>query len=65
MREDAARKVERYRRAANKYGEMAKQAEPEYLAAVFRRVAVRYVFMAEDAFKEAERRRGAGLDRTG
>jgi hypothetical protein len=65
MREDAASKVERYRRAANKYGEMAKQAEPDYLAEVFRKVAVRYVFMAEDALREADRRRGAGLDRTG
>jgi hypothetical protein len=58
MREDAASKVERYRRAANKYGEMAKQAEPEYLAAVFRKVAVRYVFMAEDVLREAEHRHG-------
>ena len=65
MREAAATKVERYRRAANKYGEMAKQAEPDYLAEVFRKVAVRYVFMAEDALREADRRRGAGLDRTG
>jgi hypothetical protein len=48
MREDAASKVERYRRAANKYGELAKHAEPDYLAAVFRKVAVRYVFMAEE-----------------
>jgi hypothetical protein len=63
MREDTASKVERYRRAANKYGEMAKQAEPEYLAAVFRKVAVRYVFMAEDELREAARRRGTGVDR--
>jgi hypothetical protein len=65
MREDAASKVERYRRAANKYGEMAKHAEPDYLAAVFRKVAVRYVFMADEALREAEHRRGARLDRTG
>jgi hypothetical protein len=63
MREDAAGKVERYRRAANKYGELAKHTEPDYLADVFRRVAVRYVYMAEDLLREAERRRGAGLDR--
>jgi hypothetical protein len=48
MREDAASKVQRYRQAANKYGELAKHAEPDYLAAVFRKVAVRYVFMAEE-----------------
>jgi hypothetical protein len=65
MREDAASKVERYRRAANKYGEMAKLAEPDYLAAVFRKVAVRYVFMADEALREAEHRRGARLDRAG
>jgi hypothetical protein len=63
MQEDAASKAERYRRAANRYGEMAKEAEPGYLAEVFRKVAVRYVFMAEDVLREAERR--ARLDRTG
>ena len=54
MREDAASKAERYRKAANKYAELAKTAEPDYLAEVFRKVAVRYVFMAEDALR-AER----------
>jgi len=60
MREDAASKAERYRRAANKYGEMAKHAEPGYLAEAFRKVAVRYVFMAEDVLRDAKHRRGAG-----
>jgi hypothetical protein len=55
MREDAASKAERYRKAANKYAELAKTAEPDYLAEVFRKVAVRYVFMAEDVLR-AERR---------
>jgi len=62
MGEDALSKAERYRRAANKYGEMAKQAESGYLAEVYRKVAVRYVFMAEDVLRP-ERRRGDGLDR--
>jgi hypothetical protein len=35
---------------------MAKEAEPGYLAEVFRKVAVRYVFMAEDALNEARAR---------
>ena len=48
MLENVASKVDRYRRQANKYGELAKHAEPDYLAAVFRKVAVRYVFMAEE-----------------
>jgi hypothetical protein len=65
MQEDAASKVERYRRAANRYGELAKQAEPGYLADVYRKIATRYVFMAEDILREPERRRGDGLDRTG
>jgi hypothetical protein len=60
MREDAASKAARYRREANKYGELAKRAEPGYLADVFRKVAVRYVFMADDVLRDAERRRGAG-----
>jgi hypothetical protein len=63
MQEDASSKAERYRRAANRYGEMAKEAEPGYLAEVFRKVAVRYVFMAEDTLREAERR--GRWDRTG
>lgn len=65
MSEDAASKAARYRSEANKYGELAKQAEPGYLAAVYRKVALRYVFMAEDVLRDAERRRGASLDRSG
>jgi hypothetical protein len=65
MHEDAASKAERYRKEANKYGESAKQAEPGYPADVYRKVAVRYAFMAEDVLRETERRRRAGLDRTG
>ena len=57
MREDALSKAERYRNAANKYGEMAKQEEVDYVAEIYRKVAVRYVFMAEDLLKWSERRR--------
>jgi hypothetical protein len=64
MHEDAVNKAERYRKEANKYGELAKQAEPGYLADVYRKVAVQYAFMAEDALKETERRRRAGFDWT-
>jgi hypothetical protein len=45
------------RKAANKYAELAKHAEPDYLAETYRKVAVRYVFMAEDLLKWSERRR--------
>jgi hypothetical protein len=41
MPEDALGKAERYRKEANKYGELAKQAEPGYLADVFRKIAMR------------------------
>jgi hypothetical protein len=62
MREDALSKAERCRRAANKYGEMAKQADPSYLAEVFRKIAARYAHMADDVLRP-ERPRGDGLDR--
>jgi hypothetical protein len=43
VREDAASKAERYRREANKYGELAKQAEPDYLAAFYRAAVLELV----------------------
>jgi hypothetical protein len=46
--QDPVTKAEHYRKAANKYGEMAKQAEVNYIAEIYRKVAMRYVFMAED-----------------
>ncbi len=55
--QDPVTKAERYRKAANKYGEMAKQAEAEYVAEIYRKVAVRYIFMAEDLLNWSERRR--------
>ena len=69
--EDPVTKAERYRKAANKYGEMAKQADEEYVAEVYRKVAVRCVLMAEDLLTWSKRRReldvnglaGAFLDR--
>jgi hypothetical protein len=61
MREDALSKAERYRNAAIKYGEMAKQAEPGYLAEVFRKIAARYAYMAEDLLRETDRRRRPGV----
>jgi hypothetical protein len=44
-------KAERYRKEANKYAELAKDAQPAYLGDVYRKVAVRYVFMAEELLK--------------
>jgi hypothetical protein len=55
--QDPVTKAEHYRKAASKYGEMAKQAEVDYVAEIYRKVAVRYVFMAEDLLNWSERRR--------
>jgi hypothetical protein len=51
MREDALSKAERYREAANRYSELAKQAEPGYLAEVYSKLAVQYLLMAADLLK--------------
>jgi hypothetical protein len=55
--QDPVTKAEQYRKAANKYGEMAKQAEADYVAEIYRKVAVRYVLMAEDLLTWSRRRR--------
>jgi hypothetical protein len=55
--QDPVTKAERYRKAANKYAEMAKQAEADYVAEIYRKVAVRYVLMAEDLLTWSKRRR--------
>jgi hypothetical protein len=48
-------KVERYRREANRCAELAKDASPPFLAEIYRKVAVRYVFMAEELANGPER----------
>jgi hypothetical protein len=55
MSEDGLSKAERYREAANRYGELAKQAEPGYLAEVYRKIAAQYLAQAADLLKWAER----------
>jgi hypothetical protein len=62
MREDALSKAERYRKAASRYIEWAKKAEPGYLAGVYRKIAVRYLNMAEDLLKSVDGRTADGLD---
>jgi hypothetical protein len=51
----AERKAQHYRKEAVKYHELAKFASPAYLGDFYRRIAVRYLFMAEDVSKWAER----------
>jgi hypothetical protein len=53
--EDPLSKAERYRKAAVKCHERAKTASPVYLGDFYRRVAVRYLFMAEDVLRRAEK----------
>jgi hypothetical protein len=48
-------KVDRYRKEANRYAELAKDASPAFLAEIYRKVAVRYVFMAEELLKGPNR----------
>ena len=46
--EQQLKRAERYRQQANRYADLAKTAEPDYLGDFFRKIAVRYVLMAED-----------------
>jgi hypothetical protein len=63
--QDVLGKAERYRKEANKYGELAKNAQPAYLGDVYRKVAVRYVFMAEDLLRRAEAAGSLSRNRSG
>jgi len=45
---DSVSKVDWYRKEANRCAELAKEASPPFLAEIYRKVAVRYVFMAEE-----------------
>jgi hypothetical protein len=52
---DSVSKIERYRREANRCAELAKEANPAFLAEIYRKVALRYVFMAEELLRGADR----------
>jgi hypothetical protein len=52
---DVRDKAEHFRNLAIKYHDMAKVAEPAYLGSFYRNVAVRYVFMAQEASARADR----------
>jgi hypothetical protein len=60
--QDQLSKAERYRQEAAKYHERAQFAQPAYLGDFFRQVAVRYLFMAQEASngqRGAEKSRGS------
>jgi hypothetical protein len=65
MSEDALSKAERYREAANRYSELAKEAGPGYVGEVYHKIAVQYLFMAADLLKWTDRPRGSGWIGTG
>jgi hypothetical protein len=52
-------KAEHYRKLAVKYHELGKSAQPSYLGDFYRGVAVRYVFMAQEASEREKSERGA------
>jgi hypothetical protein len=51
-------RAERYRQLANRYADLAKAAELDFMGEFFRKTAVRYVLMAEDLERAPERRLG-------
>jgi hypothetical protein len=51
-------KAEHYRKEANRYADLAKAAELDFLGEFFRKTAVRYVLMAEDLETWSEPRPG-------
>jgi hypothetical protein len=51
---DPLSKAEHYRKLAVKYRELAKFAQPTYLGDFYRGIAVRYAFMAQEAFGTGE-----------
>jgi hypothetical protein len=56
---DSLSKVDRYRNEAIRCAELAKEASPSFLAEIYRKVAVRYVFMAEELLKGPARNEDA------
>jgi len=56
---DSVSKVERYRKEAIRCAELAREASPSFFAEIYRKVAVRYVFMAEELLKGPARNEDA------
>jgi hypothetical protein len=56
---DSLGKVDRYRKEAIRCAELAKEVRPPFLAEIYRKVAVRYVFMAEELLKRPARNEDA------
>jgi hypothetical protein len=60
---DPLSRAEHYRKLAVKYRELAKFAQPAYLGDFYRRIAVRYAFMAQEVSERANKEVGFTPDR--
>ena len=56
---DSVSKVDRYRKEAIRCAELAKEDGPPFLVEIYRKVAMRYVFMAEELLKGPARNEDA------
>jgi hypothetical protein len=54
--QDPLDRADHYRKKAMECGELAKYARPAYMGDFYRRIAMRYVFMAEEILKVARAR---------
>jgi hypothetical protein len=54
--QDPLGRADHYRKKAMECGELAKNVRPAFLGDFYRRVAMRYVFMAEEILNEARAR---------
>jgi hypothetical protein len=55
-------KAEHYRKEANRCADLAKTAQLDFLSEIYRKAAVRYVLMAEEAERPDPVRGGSGRD---
>ena len=56
--EQRLNRAERYRQQANRYADLAKTAQLDFLRELYRKAAVRYALMAEEAERPDPVRRG-------
>ena len=63
--QDPLSKADHYRKEAVKYHELAKTASPAFFGDFYRRVAVRYLFMAEEMSRPTTRRSDVASSRSG
>ena len=63
--QDPLSEADHYRKEAVKYHELAKTASPAFFGDFYRRVAVRYLFMAEEMSKPTTKRSDVASSRGG